>query len=434
MQEQRPYIHSARTNVHLITNHDLELAPPNEFYVDKNDVPSKFHFVDRWGNHNYTAEEGQVVIGQGLIVGLKDNPYNVAPTLNATEGIPPYSQIVDSPSIPDLGSGLPGFEHRRWQNLVIADSNSIGDTDYPNDVWPIGMMFTHAFENIHERGSGNDNTVYVNSVIELPYVGRAFAEDMQLGCVTGAYDSQERAVAAGDFLYLGGSNDGNDSRNIAGKFRKALAAEDDPRYIVGQVWELRKNITMRGWLDKVELAFLDHEHAKTFFTDPTTVDYGPYAPGSENNPYKWPGPYVHTGGMGRGIVSMTTGEDLGVSMRQSYTVTTGTGTETTQAQIFRYHDAGQTIGYCDTDNTAVTVVNTTNAGRTVTCSSITAAGVISLDCSGANAADVLTITFTAYGQVPGVPVNFFPTDGTGAKEVTANYGAATGLATIVLKF
>ena len=428
MQEQRPYIHSARTNVHLITNHDLELAPPNEFYVDIDDVPSKFHFVDRWSNHNYTSEEGQVVIGQGLIVGLKDNPYNVAPILNAIEGMPPYSQIVDS-AIPSYGSGLPGFEHRRWQNLVIADSNSLSNDDYPNDVWPIGIMFTHAFQNIHERGAGNDNCVYVNSVIELPYVSRAFAEDMQLGCVTGAHDGQERALAAGDFLYLGGSNDGNDTRNLAGKFRKALAAEDDPRYTVGQVWELKKNISMRGWLDKIELAFLDHEHAKTFFTDPTTVDYGPYAPGSENNPYKWPGPYVPTGGMGRGINTMTSGESYGVSMRHSYTVVTGTGAETTQAKIFRYYDGGQWIGYCAAG--AVTVVNDTDAGRVVT-GTITAEGVITLATAAANAADELTITFTAYGQVAGVPVNFFPTDGTGA--VNETYGAATGLATIVLKF
>ena len=63
--DQGRYIHTRRTNTHLLVNHDVELAPPNEFYVDKDEVPELFHFTDTWAaGHNYSSDEGQVVIGK----------------------------------------------------------------------------------------------------------------------------------------------------------------------------------------------------------------------------------------------------------------------------------------------------------------------------------------------------------------------------------
>ena len=78
----------------------------------------------------------------------------------------------------------------------------------------------------------------------------------------------------------------------------------------------------------------------------------------------------------------------------------------------------------------VNATNLTEVTRTATATAATAAGLVTLNVTNCNAADELRITVTTYGQFPGVPVNFYPTDGTGTKVGDP----AVGLATIVLKF
>jgi len=435
------YLTGRRTNVHWVLESRNVNAPPQEFWVDSAEIPTSFRFTNSWADHNFLADQNLVLIGQGIIVGLKDNPYNVAPVQDTTEGIEPYPVTVTSGGIPSMGKYWPGFMEKRYQNVIIADSAHSGSGLYTADVWPIGVLVTHAFMNVPQRFSGNEVAVWCdNATIQLPYVGRSFAADMQLGCVTDANPSGSvLALQPGDYLYLGGSSDGNDAINIAGKFRKAAAADADPRWICGQVWTLIRNMTYKGWLDKVALTFGDVEHALTYFMDPTTLDYGPWAPGCEANPYKWPGGAIPTGGVGRGIYGMTDGNYYGVTRYAEHTVTEAeASTADVVVPITRYFDGGEYKGYIDTDTATMVVVNLTNASRVCTATSATAAGVVTLDVTAANAADVLSLTVVAYGQMPGVPVNSTPTNGDGSLvQVGGNgayYGSALGIADIVLKF
>jgi hypothetical protein len=224
-----------------------------------------------------------------------------------------------------------------------------------------------------------------------------------------------------------------------------MRATDDFRTMVGYVWSIKRHIPLWGWLDKVVLGFLDYERAKAFYTDPTTAEVsGVYwTDGYEPNPYRYPGPFLPTGGIDRGIYTMTSGESYAQTMLVNHTVTTAeasAGTYTQQVPIFRYYDNGVYIGACvtGTDPTFVAVSEIEAGAAAATTGVVTAVGEVTATEGGTawTLGDVHTITVSATGQLPGVPVNFTPTTGAGVPLTDSDVGGTgvitVGLATIQL--
>jgi len=413
-KETYPYLTKERTYADFIRNDQLELAMQNDFLVDPDDIAAKFSFTDYWSGHAYTADQGTVVIGQGIIVGVKDNPGNVVPTLSDSSG-----------SIKPLGftTTQSAFRDRKWTNVLIADSETAA-------VNPIGMLRKHAFKNIDCAHSGDNPTVYVGPcVVEVPYVIRSIAADMQLGCITDAYENQAAvSLMPGDYVTVGGIADAGTATDLSGKMRGMLAS-DDERLKIGQVLEIKRNISMRGWLEKVSLGLYDYKRPLAFWTSPTTAECPPWA---DDAGLKWPGYNIPQQGRGLGG-GLTDGEYYGVPVAYVHTVTAAdviAAGGALQFNITRYEDNGETLGYVTAG--ACVVTNGGEGGGAGGSATVTAAGAITwLTAGTALEGDVLTITATAYGQIPGVPANFtIQTD----QDDISTQAAAVGLAVVRLHF
>jgi hypothetical protein len=435
------YIHDRYTNTHYVTNEQMELAMPNEFHVDIYYIPTKFHFTDYWAGQAYLANEGKVALGRGIIVGVEDTDENVTITMDGG-GRLPLSRSVEAHD----------FRDAKYTRILVADSNydTGSPADYHNkvaqDVFPIGFNRYNAFENVKDRFSGGNIAVYQNSQILLPYVARSVAADLQVGCVTDAAGvGGDNSLQAGDFVMVGGSHDGTDIVDLAGKYRKAISTETNPKWIVGQVWEVQRAIPLKGWLEKVALGFGDYARASTFYTDPTTTasttDYGPWTAGQNPTLYTLPG--INLPDRGRGIYTMTDGATVSISLTETHTVTAAEDTAdalTHQLTFTRYYDNGTYIGEITTTSfEAANDQGGTGGGgsdSTPACT-VDAAGLVTVTDAGTGKVvedDVLTFTVTAKAILAGSPVSYQNVQADMGETGSGTRTAATGLALIQCKF
>ena len=428
------YIHDRYTNTHYVTNEQMELAMPNEFHVDIDYIPTKFHFEDYWAGQAYLANEGKVVLGRGIIVGVEDTDVNVAITMDGGGRLPLTRSVAANDFRDDT----------KYTRILVADSNyeATSPAEYISmvgqDVFPIGFNRYNAFENVKDRFSGGNIAVYQNSQILLPYVTRAIAASLQVGCVCDAAGGgADNALMAGDFVMVGGSYDGTDFVDLAGKYRKAISTEVNPKWIVGQVWEMQRAIPLKGWLEKVSLGFGDYARAASFYTDPTTAESGPWTAGANPTLYTLPG--INTPMHGRGIPSMTDGITVAVTLTETHTVTAAEHAATLvthQLTFPRYFDNGMYVGTITAQAFSSSNNKAGGGSDGAPVAVVTEAGVVTVDYSGVEVVtgDVLTFNVTATAVMPGTPVaaqNVQPDmgeSGSGTRQ------SATGLALIQCKF
>ncbi len=430
------YMHDRYTNTHYVTNEQYEFASPNEFHVDKTVIPTKFHFVDYWAGQAYLANEGQVVLGRGIIVGVEDTPENVAITIDSGGRFPLTRSVEEH-----------DFRDAKYTRILVADSNYAAGSppDYINmvgqSVFPIGFNRYNAFENVKDRFSGGNIAVYQNSQILLPYVARSVAEDLQIGCVCDADgDAGDDSLMAGDYVMVGGSYDGTDGVDLAGKFRKAISTEVNPKWLVGQVWEMQRAVPMKGWLDKVSLGFGDIARAKAFYTDPTTAtEVGPWTAGANPTLYTLPG--INYPQLGRGIYTMTDGATISVTLTETHTVTSAEDTAnvvTHQLTIPRYYDNGTYIGEITTTGSFESTNDQVGTGTDATpACTVTSGGLITVtDATSGNVkvGDTLTFSVTAKGILAGMPVAYQNVQTDMGETGSGTRTSASGLVIIQCKF
>jgi hypothetical protein len=234
-------------------------APSNKFLVDPR-VSRKFKY-----QFNVKQDEW-VCIPKGLIVGVATNAdYETAGvdgdstpnTDNSSSGH--YFKEFESQklyhaiTIANGGVDVPGEADQRRIDLGVANATYTRTANVP-----LGVLFKNAYYKVDDRMFGSGSSIITRSFIELPYVpDRSLANLVAWGCATGGDGGANdpgylrpgdlvKSDAHGHFVKW---NPGT-LANISGT-GNVWVGQDDPRQVVGQVWDVTGQLQPEGWLQWV---------------------------------------------------------------------------------------------------------------------------------------------------------------------------------------
>jgi hypothetical protein len=242
-------------------------APNNKFLIDPR--------VSRKFKYQFNAKQDEwVCMPKGLIVGAATNAdFNTSTAVgtvaanvnNAGEGY--YFKEFESQkyyhglTVANGGADVTLQPDQRKLDLGVA-----GATYTRTANVPLGVLFKNCYFKVDDQMFGAGSAVLARGFVELPYIpDRTLAANVMWGCATGgdAQANDPGYLRPGDYV----KSDANGhfvkwNPGVAAVFPDASVTSpsgdlsgwilrDDPRQIVGQVWDVTGQLQPEGWLQWV---------------------------------------------------------------------------------------------------------------------------------------------------------------------------------------